>query len=346
VIAAATAAAIGGGVLAAIVGAAGAAAPPAPITLGSTAGTPNMNVCLAMINCTYVPFNGAADPQLQVPSDGTITSFAVNSASAGDTVELRVLAPAGNGQFTGAGTSPAQTLGTGVTTFTVSMPVKAGDILALDNDDSALIFDDTSPTAINAFYETPSLADGATAAPNHEQTGNRLLLSAVEQPTAGGSTTNPNVTTVFSTTTVTVNQTTPSSPGSPRVNTFSQSHATWRAGGKLAVVAATAPVGTVFTFTLNQRAVATLSFIQRSAGRKVNGRCVAGAHGSGRKCTALSTRGTLAVSGVSGTNTLSFQGRVSARSKLPAGSYTVKLQAANASGQHSATRSLNFTLAR
>jgi hypothetical protein len=333
-------------VLAAIVGAAGAAPTPSPITLGSTTGTPNMNVCLGGINCTYVPFDGAAAPALQVPADGTITSFSVNSASAGDTVELRVLRPAGSGQYTGAGTGPAKTLGTGVTTFTVSMPVKAGDVLALDNSDSALMFDDTSPTAVNAYYETPSLADGATAAPDHDQSGFRLLMNAVEQPSAGGSTTNPNVTTVFSTTTVTVSQTTPSSPGSPRVNSFSQSHTTWRAGGKLAVVAATAPVGTVFTFTLNQRAVATLTFLQRRAGRKLKGRCVAGAPGSGGKCTALTPRGTLAVSGVSGTNTLSFQGRLSAKSRLPAGGYTVKLQAANASGQRSATRSLNFTLAR
>ncbi|HEX4012175.1 MAG TPA: hypothetical protein VHX62_19290 [Solirubrobacteraceae bacterium] len=332
--------------MAAIVGQAGAAPTPSPITLGSTSGTPSMNVCLAMITCTYVPFDGAAQPALLIPSDGTITSFSINSGSGGDTVELRVLRPAGNGQYTGAGTSAAQTLTNGVTTFTVSMPVKAGDVLAVDNSDSALMFDTTSPTAINAYYEVPSLADGSTAAPNHDQSGLRLLMSAVEQPSAGGSTTNPTVTTVFSTTTVTTSGP-PSSPGAPKLNSFSQSHATWRAGGKLAVVATTPPpVGTAFTFTLNQRAVATLTFIQRRAGRKVNGRCVAGAHGSGRKCTALTTRGTLAISGVSGANTLSFQGRVSAKSRLPAGSYTVKLQAANASGQRSATRSLNFTLAR
>ncbi|HUE26204.1 MAG TPA: hypothetical protein VMP89_05475 [Solirubrobacteraceae bacterium] len=102
-------------------------------TLGSTTGTPSQNICVASINCTYVPFSSAADPELDVPFDGTVTSFSVNSGSATGAVELRVLRPAANGRFTGAGTSPAESLAGGAQTFTVSLPVKAGDVLALDN---------------------------------------------------------------------------------------------------------------------------------------------------------------------------------------------------------------------
>jgi hypothetical protein len=338
----------GGSALAAIVASAGAVTAPAPITLGSTTGTPSANVCSGGINCTYVPFSGAADPALAVPSDGTVSSFAVNSGSATGSVELRVLAPAGNGRYTGAGTSAPQALAGGVQSFSVSLPVTAGDVLALDNASSALLFDTTSPTAISAYYEVPSLADGSTAAPNHDQSGLRLLLSAVEQPSTSTTvTTNPTVTTVVSTTTVTTTQATPSSPGPPKILSLRQSQRTWREGSKLAVVAgARVPVGTVFSFTLNQRAVVTVSFVQPVAGRKVKGKCVAGSKAKGSRCTVRTTQGTLAISGAGGANQLSFQGKLTSRHTLPTGSYTVKLQARNAAGQSSSTRSLSFTIAR
>jgi len=140
---------------------------PGQVTLGSTSGTASANECLAGINCTYVPFSSVDAAALVVPFDGTVTSFSVASGSAGGAVELRVLKPAGSGEYTGAGTSPAETINVGTTTFTVSMPVQAGDVLGVDNSNSALIFASTA-SAITAYYESPSLADGATAVPNHE----------------------------------------------------------------------------------------------------------------------------------------------------------------------------------
>ncbi len=155
------------------------------VTLGSVAGSPTMNICPAGgANCTYVPFSGVS-PALQVPFDGTVTSFSVNAGSAGGTVELRVLRPA-NGQFTGAGTGPAETIANpSVNTFAVNIPVSAGDVLALDNASSALLFDTgpASSTSVTFFYE-PALADGQTAAPNNTQSGTRLLLSATVQSAA------------------------------------------------------------------------------------------------------------------------------------------------------------------
>src|SRR5260370_10460116 len=78
-------------------GASGSA--PTTTTLGSTTGTPSQNICLAGFDCTYVPFASAASPGLQVPLDGNVTSFSVNSGSATGSVQLRVLRPAGNGKF-------------------------------------------------------------------------------------------------------------------------------------------------------------------------------------------------------------------------------------------------------
>lgn len=156
------------------------------VTLGSTSGTPNYNICFSGIRCTYVPFSSVSNPGLQVPFDGTVTSFSVNSGSSGNLVELRVLSPASGGQYTGAGTSPAETLNGGLSTFTASLPVKAGDVLGLDNDSSALMFDNSSTTALTAYY-MPALADGQTGAPTNNQMGYRLLLSAVvtESPPHG-----------------------------------------------------------------------------------------------------------------------------------------------------------------
>src|SRR5436190_16109920 len=132
-------AALAGAAVAIAVGTAGAQTQ--TTTLGSTTGTPSANLCVASINCTYVPFTNVSVPELQVPFDGTVTSFSVTAGSSGGAVQLRVLRPAGGGQFTGAGTSPSQTLATGTNTFAVSLPVRAGDVLGLDNASSALMFD-------------------------------------------------------------------------------------------------------------------------------------------------------------------------------------------------------------
>ncbi len=96
------------------------------VTLGSTSGSPSANICLAMVDCTYVPFTGGSNPSLQVPFAGTVTSFSVNAGSAGGSVELRVLRPTGGGQYAGEASSLPRTLSTGMNTFTISLPVQAG----------------------------------------------------------------------------------------------------------------------------------------------------------------------------------------------------------------------------
>jgi hypothetical protein len=145
------------------------------VTLGSTTGMPNANICVAGIRCTYLPIS---NPKLRVPFSGTVTSFRIRAGSSEGTVRLRVLRPAGGGKFTGAGTSGPKKLTGGVDSFKVSLKVKAGDLIGLDNKTSALVFDSSSATPVTDYYELPSLADGQTAAPNRNQAGIRLLLSA------------------------------------------------------------------------------------------------------------------------------------------------------------------------
>lgn len=322
-----TAAALGL-LIAAGIGSAGASTQ--TVTLGSTSGTPSQNICVAGINCTYVPFLGVSNPELQVPFDGTVTSFSVNAGSSGNTVRLRVLRPASGGQFTGVGTSPPEILGPGpVTTFAVSLPVKAGDVLGLDNADSAIMFDTLSLSPITAYYELPSLADGQTAAPNNTRAGYRLLLSATVQA-AGATTTS-----------------TTSSTGPPVVSHVAQTHRRWREGTKLAKITRPGkpPNGTTFSFALNESARVTFMFEQQLTGRRVNGRCVASNHPSHPACKRMVLRGSLRFTGHTGTNSVFFDGRVSRTVKLPVGSYSLMITASNSAGA-AGPKALRFTIVR
>ena len=317
-----------------------AAAANQTVTLGSTSGAPSANICVASINCTYVPFTGVSNPGLQVPFDATLTSFSVNAGSAGGIVKLRVLRPAAPGQYTGAGTSPPKTLSTGVNTFAVSLPVKAGDLLGLDNESSALIFDTSSASPITAYYE-PSLADGKTAAPNENRTGYRLLLSATVQSASTTTGTTPTGTTPTGT---------PPTNTPPTVTDVAQSNPVWREGNKLARTSRKhrPPVGTIFSFSLNEQASVSFAFTQQVGGRKVNGKCVAQTNKNRRKrtCRRTLTRATLSFTGHAGTNKVSFQGQVSRKKKLTLGSYTLVITATNGPGQHSPAKQLSFTIVK
>jgi hypothetical protein len=304
--------------LAVAVGSAGADTQASTTTrLGSTVGTPNQNICAASINCTYVPFSSAANPGLQVPFDGTVTSFSVNSGSATGAVELRVLRPAANGKFTGAGASPAETLAGGPQTFNVSLSVKAGDVLALDNSTSALVFDgSTANPAFTAYYQ-PALAGGSTGVPNNNRTDRRLLLGAVVVSSGTTTTTtgNDGTTTVIKTV-----------PAPPIIGNPTQSRSVWREGSKLASFARAQrpPVGTTFAFGLSATAKVTFAFRQRAGTQSV-------------------LRGTLSFAGHAGTDRLFFQGRLSRTKKLKNGRYTVTITAVNNTGS-SRPATLTFTI--
>jgi hypothetical protein len=295
--------------LAVAVGSAGASTPAlTTTTLGSTTGTPSQNICTAGFNCTYVPFSSAANPTLQVPFDGVVTKFAVNSGSATGAVELRVLRPAPNGQYTGVGTGPAENLAGGPQTFTVSLQVRAGDVLALDNSTSALLFDaSTANPVLTAYYQPatsgPSgLPDGSTAAPNNNKTGDRLLLSATVTGNTPTRTTTTNGTTVTTTVTSGTTTVTKTVPARPIIGNPTQSSTAWRRSK-----------GTVFAFGLSTSAKVRFVFRQRVSSRK-------------------RIRGTVALNGHPGTDRLRFKGRVAGGRKLKPGRYTVTVTATNNAG--------------
>jgi N-acetylneuraminic acid mutarotase len=136
-------------------------------------------------------------------------------------------------------------------------------------------------------------------------------------------------------------------PSPPVVGNASESHRTWREGGKLAVITRRKPpVGTTFSFSLNERASVTLGFSQQAGGRKVRGKCVAQTKANRHKhaCKRAVVRGTLTFTGHAGSNKVAFQGRISPSTKLPPGTYTVVISATNALGQRASAKPLTFTI--
>ncbi len=146
------------------------------------------------------------------------------------------------------------------------------------------------------------------------------------------------------------------SPVAPTVSGAAQTHPKWKAGSALAVISKAKhhhqkahgpPIGTTFTFALNESASVTLTFTENVKGRMTHGKCVAQTKGNKKKpsCALTTAAGTLSFTGHSGTNTVVFDGRVSAAQKLSPGSYTVAI-GATSSALTATASSLEFTVAK
>lgn len=112
----------------------------------------------------------------------------------------------------------------------------------------------------------------------------------------------------------------------PVLTNVKQKHRRWRESNRQPTIAsARAPLGTTFQFAVNEAASVSFAFQQRVHGR-------------------TATRGTLTFHAAAGNRTVRFGGRISKRSKLRPGSYSL-LITATANGK-SATRTLKFTIAK
>ena len=132
----------------------------------------------------------------------------------------------------------------------------------------------------------------------------------------------------------------------PTVTGFSESSSRWRRGRSLPHIASGAPVGTTFSFSLNEPASVNLTFTQSVSGRRVAGRCVAPGHrNAGRpRCKRTLLAGSFTVPGHAGLDKVGFQGRVSGTKTLKPGSYLVSVTAREAHGLRVVSRSLSFTI--
>ena len=140
-----------------------------------------------------------------------------------------------------------------------------------------------------------------------------------------------------------------SAPVTPVLTSVAQSHSSWRVGSRAASIARRrAPVGTTFSFSLNEPARVTLAFTEALPGRRVHGHCVAAKRANRHRhaCRRAVSRGTLTFSAHSGADAISFQGRLSSSHKLTPGSYSLAITATDAGGRRSATARLAFRIVR
>jgi DNA-binding beta-propeller fold protein YncE len=141
----------------------------------------------------------------------------------------------------------------------------------------------------------------------------------------------------------------------PFLTSLRQSASRWREGNKLARISSMRrhqrrpPVGTTFSFVLNEQATTTFSFLRRITGRKLGAKCVAKTrkNATRKSCRRSVIRGTLSFGAHSGTNKVAFQGRIARYSKrLTPGRYALSVLATNSAGARSAPASLAFTILR
>jgi N-acetylneuraminic acid mutarotase len=135
----------------------------------------------------------------------------------------------------------------------------------------------------------------------------------------------------------------------PTITHAHQSAATWREGNKLAQIShkRKVPVGTTFSFTLNEQASVTFNFTRHALGRKAGRRCVAQTRKNRKlkRCQRAVSAGTLKLTGHKGANKVVFQGRLSRSKKLAPGLYTLVIEATDSAG-HSAPARLKFTIVK
>jgi hypothetical protein len=134
----------------------------------------------------------------------------------------------------------------------------------------------------------------------------------------------------------------------PAVSGFGQSASRWRRGKGLPHISSArgAPVGTTFSFTLNEPAAASLGFTRSAAGRRVKGRCVAVTPRNAGKarCRRTVIAGSLVLAGHTGLNKMSFQGRLSNATTLKPGTYRVSVTVRDSRGVKAASQPLSFTI--
>jgi CSLREA domain-containing protein len=209
-----------------------------------------------------------------------------------------------------------------------------------------------APEATVQFQYGPTTAYGSSTTPQSAAGLSPAALLAQLSALASGTTFHFRVVaTSQDGTSTSADQTFTTAAGTPVISKVSESNRRWRVGTRLASVARKAkrpPVGTTFSFTLNEAASVSFSFTQRVGGRKVKGKCVAQRKKNRHKhaCKRTVTRGAVSLTAHAGLNKAIFQGRLSHKLKLKPGTYTLVITAKNSAGQRSAASRLTFTIVR
>jgi hypothetical protein len=139
---------------------------------------------------TALPEKGAS---VASPASGVVVRWRLQGAKGGP-FYLRVLRPNGLGAYTAVGTSnPVSVSGPGLQTFAANVPIKAGDLLAVDvsNPTDELGFATAAGAAFTTIFPTPF--EGATVPAREPKSGKEVELSAEVQPTPAVTEISPSV---------------------------------------------------------------------------------------------------------------------------------------------------------
>jgi hypothetical protein len=125
---------------------------------------------------------------LAVPFDGAVLRWRLKLAAPGGsfTYKLRILRPMGGLSYMGAGTGPAQlapAAGVNLETLAAPLPVRAGDVIAVDCTPGAPSPESLTATGSSRAFYSPSLADGTTATATGPFASEEELINADVAPT-------------------------------------------------------------------------------------------------------------------------------------------------------------------
>jgi len=154
-------------------------APSTPATIGSPA---------TLLNSSL----GEVGADVTSPVTGTIIRWHA-TGFAGGPFRLRVLSPLGGQNFLGSGTSgPSVPLGPGTETFSASLPINAGQTIAVDNaNGSDKIGVVLAPTGSYSFF-VPPLANGASGTAVGPAVGAEFTFNAEVLPPPAFTALSPN----------------------------------------------------------------------------------------------------------------------------------------------------------
>jgi hypothetical protein len=204
-----------------------------------------------------------------------------------------------------------------------------------------------TPSGSNVSCSLGALNPGASA-----------LATIIVSPSAAGpvtstlsvSSSDPDPTPGDNTKTLTVTAVAVATSSTPILTAVKESATKWLEGNALARFSARRklPIGTTFSFDLNESARVSFAFTQPASGRKVGKKCVAQTRQNKKKrrCTRTLTPATLSFTAHTGTNKVRFQGRISRSTKLKPGRYTLTIIATNPAGRRSLPHSLSFTIVK
>ncbi len=142
----------------------------------------------------------------------------------------------------------------------------------------------------------------------------------------------------------------PASPADttrPALSSVSLSPRRFAVASKPTALRAKAPKGTKIKYTLSEPASVKIVIAQRRPGRRKGKRCVAPTRtlNKAKKCTRITTKGTLTRAAKQGPNSVEFSGRIGSR-KLSPGSYQATLSATDPAKNSSPAKTITFTIVK